>query len=380
MKKSFLIMLAVMMISVLALSACQPQVIVETVEVEKEVIVEKEVEVVVEKEVEVIVEKEVEVEVPAEIGELRTVRLTHGGSLCNLPLFVSFEHPEWWAREGLSPESVPSPSITEQVAALAGGLVDFTGAPYTSQLALIAQSAGTVKIVTGVGGGGLGLVTHKGMNTPETLLGTKWGLSPSDTLEVQAYVWLKDRGYSYDDIEIIYEAAGVDILGAWTSGNLSVVNCVQPYCDDMVAEFDGEILVEGVDLFGEGYSDCVITASTELMENEPEVVTGLIKVLMLAQKEIEQNQAEALASAYQKWFRVSDISVAERAMEKVFPQIDQRSQEEFIMNGVGFMLEMGYIPADLESEVDSTEDVFDWSFLLEVIDENPELYEELAHK
>jgi NitT/TauT family transport system substrate-binding protein len=148
----------------------------------------------------------------------------------------------------------------------------------------------------------------------------------------------------------------------------------------MVAEFDGEILVEGYELFGEGYSDCVITASTELLNNEPEVVKGLIKVLMQAQQEIEQNQDEALAIAYQKWFKVSDISVAERAMEKVFPQIDQRSQVDFIMDGVDFMLDLGYIPEDLASEVDSPDKVFDWSYLEAVIEENPELYESLEHK
>lgn len=82
---------------------------------------------------------------------IRTVRFTHGGSLCNLALFVAFEHPEWWAEEGLAAESVPSPSINEQIAALNLGLVDFAGAPYTSQIASISQSEGTLKICSGIG-------------------------------------------------------------------------------------------------------------------------------------------------------------------------------------------------------------------------------------
>jgi basic membrane protein A and related proteins len=63
-KKSILILVSLMMAFALVLGACQPQTIIETVEVEKIVEVEKEVEVV--KEVEVEVEKEVIVEVEKE--------------------------------------------------------------------------------------------------------------------------------------------------------------------------------------------------------------------------------------------------------------------------------------------------------------------------
>jgi basic membrane protein A and related proteins len=66
MKRSIILLVALVVVVSLALSACQPQTIVETVEVEKIVEVEKEVEVEkiveVEKEVEVEVEKIVEVE------------------------------------------------------------------------------------------------------------------------------------------------------------------------------------------------------------------------------------------------------------------------------------------------------------------------------
>jgi basic membrane protein A and related proteins len=62
-KQSILILVSLMMVFALVLGGCQPQTIVETVEVEKIVEVEKEVEVVKEVEVEVEVEKEVIVEV-----------------------------------------------------------------------------------------------------------------------------------------------------------------------------------------------------------------------------------------------------------------------------------------------------------------------------
>ncbi len=375
--KVFVLMMALVFITTMCAPAptpAAPQI------VEKTVVVEKPVEVVKTVEVEVIKTVEVEKEVTAPIGPLRTVRLTHGGSLCNLPLFVAFEHPEWWAEVGLSPESVPSPSITEQVAAMNGGLVDFAGAPYTSQLASIAQSDGNVKIVTGIGVGGLGLIAHKGKDTPETLKGSKWGLSPSDTLEVLGYKWLEANGMSYDDIEIVYEAAGVDIMGSWVSNKLDVVNCVQPYCDDFVTQYDATLLANGEDVFGPDYSDCVMTTSKQMMENEPQVIEGLITVLMRAQAAIEADLSANLQLAFGKWFKVSDIGIAERAMERVHPMIDQRDNTQFIMNGLDFMLELGYLPQDLKSQVDSPEKVFDWSFLENVIKNNPDLYNALQRK
>lgn len=378
-KKSLVKLAVIFMVLTLLVVSCAPaapQIIEKTVIVEKPVEVVKTV--IVEKPVEV--KQTVEVIKNAPIGPLRTVRLTHGGSLCNLPLFVAFEHPEWWAEVGLSPESVPSPSITEQMGAINAGLVDFSGAPYTSQLASIAQSNGEIKIVTGIGVGGLGLITHKGKETPATLKGSKWGLSPSDTLEVLGYEYLAKNGMSYKDIEVIYEGAGVDVMGSWVANKIDVVNCVQPYCDDFVKQYDAVLLANGEDVFGPDYSDCVVSTSKKLIKDEPKVVEGLITVLMRGQQSIEKDLEGSLKLAFGKWFKVSDISVAVRAMERVHPMIDQRSNTDFIMKGVDFMLKLGYIPEDLKSTVDSPDKVFDWSILEKTIKDNPDLYNSLQRK
>jgi len=367
MKKNILVGVMIAVFSII-LASCAP----EPVEVIKEVEVVKEVEV------EVI--KEVEVEVEKEIGPLRKVRFTHGGSLCNLALFTSFEHSEWYAAEGLSPESVVSPSISEQIAAINAGIVDFTSAPYTSSLATISQSDGTVVIVSGLGVGGLGLVAQEGLDTPEELMGTKWGLSPSDTLEVLGYKYLAKNGMSYDDIEVIYGGGGYNTVAAWKGGGLDVTNCVEPVCSDLVDTFGGERLSDGTDIFGEGYSDCVLMTSTGLIENEPEVVEGVLKALMVSQQFVEQNQDAAIDITFGKWYKVAERSLVELALGSVYPQIDQRNQIDFIMNGVAFMKELGYITDNNASLVDSPDKVFDWDPMLNVIDENPELYDSLEAK
>lgn len=356
----------------LLLNGCAGQ--TQVVEVTREI----KVKVVETQQVEVI--KEVQVEVTVAPKPLRTVRFTHGGSLCNLALFLAFEHPEWWAEEGLSPESVPSPSINEQIAALNMGLVDFSGAPYTSQIASIAQSAGTIKLCSGIGVGGLGLLAHKDKATPEKMKGTKWGLSPSDTLEVLGYQWLKNNGLSYDDIEVVYEVAGTDVTAAWIGGQLDVVNCVQPFCNEMAAKYDGVLLTDGRDIFGGDYSDCVLATSTKMLSEDPEVVQSVIKVLMRAQQVIETDLQGAIDTTMNKWFKVSDKKIPLQASEFVHPMVDQRSQQDFIMNGVNFMVDLGYVPSDLAGQVSSPDQVFDWSPLKVVIAANSELYNSLERK
>lgn len=319
-------------------------------------------------------------EAAAESESLRPVRFTHGGSLCNLALFVAFEHPEWWAEEGLAAESVPSPSINEQIAALNLGLVDFAGAPYTSQIASISQSEGTLKICSGIGVGGLGLLAHRDTSTADTIKGTTWGLSPSDTLEVLGYEWLKQNNLSYDDIEVVYEAAGTDVTAAWIAGQIDVVNCVQPFCNDMAQQYDGVLITDGRDIFGGDYSDCVLATSTKLLSEEPEVARSVIKILMRAQQQIESDLQSAIDLTINKWFKVADASIPLQASEFVHPMVDQRSQQEFIMNGVNFMVDLGYVPVDLVSQVDSPEKLFDWSAMEAVIAENPDLFNSLQRK
>ena len=50
------------------------------------------------------------------------------------------------------------------------------------------------------------------------------------------------------------------------------------------------------------------------------------------------------------------------------------------MNGVNFMVDLGYVPVDLVSQVDSPEKLFDWSAMEAVIAENPDLFSSLQRK
>ena len=106
----------------------------------------------------------------------------------------------------------------------------------------------------------------------------------------------------------------------------------------------------------------------------------MIKILMRAQQQIESDIKSAIDLTINKWFKVADANIPLQASEFVHPMIDQRSQQEFIMNGVNFMVDLGYVPADLVSQVDSAEKLFDWSAMEAVAAENPDLFNSLQRR
>jgi basic membrane protein A and related proteins len=123
-KKTSIIFVVLILLS-FAFAACQPQVIVETVEVEKEVIVEKEVEVVVEKEVEVEVEKTVvvEVEVEKEMEEVSAEGLTLAVLLGGLINDGGFNSVGYQAILEAQKEGVETTYIEQVSTADVGGLM-----------------------------------------------------------------------------------------------------------------------------------------------------------------------------------------------------------------------------------------------------------------
>ena len=315
----------------------------------------------------------------SEVAALRPVRFTHGGSLCNIALFVAFEHPEWWAEFGLVPESVPSANISDQIAALNSGVVDMAGSPYTSALASIAQSDDTLRIISGIGEGGLGLLAQAGLETAEDFRGTTWAISPSDTLEVLAAEYLARIGLVYpDDIEPIYIAGSYDPFAAFAAGQVDVTVSVEPYTTELQRDNNATLLTDGRDIFGESYSDCVLSTSTKLLQEEPNVVIGTITALMRGQQMVEQDTEQAIDLTIDKWFKVRNRDDVYTALAVVNPMIDQRNQMDFIMNCVDFMVNLGYISENLRPT--GPEAVFDWSAMEQVIADNPEMHASLVRK
>ncbi len=301
-----------------------------------------------------------------------SIRSTHGAGFCNLALFLA--HAEQLAAEdGLGIEFINTPTFADQVTFLGTGQVDIGLTPYTSFMAL--YDAGVpLKIVAGGGIEGCGLVAQPGLDTAEKLKGKTLGTFQMDTLEVMPYDWLKRNGVSFNDITVRYMGGMAEAVEVFKAGGIDFFCTIEPYASAIINDVPGSVLLtDGTDMYGPGYTDCVLAAGAQLMEERPEALKVLIKAMMKAQHLAENDPEGTLAKVVGPYYKTS-MENARIAMAKQPAVVDARSQTDFILDRVESVAEMGYIK-NLP-----TRDAIDWSFLEAVIAENAELYASLKYK
>ncbi|WMS44527.1 ABC transporter substrate-binding protein [Acuticoccus sp. MNP-M23] len=301
-----------------------------------------------------------------------TLKSTHGGGFCNLNLFLA--HAEQLAADdGLNLQFVNTPTFADQVTFLGTGQVDVGLTPYTSFLALYDAGA-PIRIVAGGGIEGCAVVAQPGIDSPESMKGKVLGTQQMDTLEVLPYDYLKKRGVSFANITVRYVGGQAEGVEMFRAGALDMYATIEPYASAALADVPGAtLLTDGIDLYGPGYTDCVLAASTDVIENNPEALKALIKGMMEAQAMAESNPQEVLDKVVGTYYKTS-MDAAQAAMSKQPAVVDARDQTEFILERVASVAEMGYIKEKPGREA------IDWSLLEEVIAENPDLYASLKRK
>lgn len=301
-----------------------------------------------------------------------SIRSTHGAGFCNLNLFLA--HAEQLAAEdGLAIEFINTPTFADQVAFLGSGQVDIGLTPYTSFMAL--YDAGVpLKIVAGGGIEGCGLVAQPGLDTAEKLKGKTLGTFQMDTLEVMPYDWLKRNGVSFADVTVRYMGGMAEAVEVFKAGGLDFFCTIEPYASSIINDVPGSVmLTDGTDMYGAGYTDCVLASGDALIEQRPDALKALIKAMMKAQRMAEADSEAALGKVVGAYYKTS-MENARAAMAKQPAVVDARSQTDFILERVQSVAEMGYIKKL------PTRDAIDWTLLEEVIAENPELYASLKYK
>jgi len=301
-----------------------------------------------------------------------SVKATHGTGFCNLALFLT--HARQLAEEdGVRLEFVNSPTFADQVTFFGAGRVDMSVLPYTSFVALYDAGA-PVRIVAGGGVEGCVLVSQPGLDTAEKLKGTTLGTFQLDTLEVLPYDWLKANGVGFDEINVRYMGSTPEAAEAFKAGALDWTCSIEPYATSLVEDVEGaHLLSDGTDLYGAGYTDCVLAARTELIEEAPEVVKAIIKGMMQAQHAFESERDAVLEEVVGRYYKTS-MENAVIGATKQPPVVDMRDKTDFILGRVESLVEMGYIKNKPGREA------IDWSLLETVIAENPELYAQLEMK
>src|ERR1700676_559221 len=301
-----------------------------------------------------------------------TLKSTHGTGFCNLNIFLS--HALQTAKDdGVEIQFINTPTFAEQVTFLGIGQVAVGLMPYTSFMALFDAGA-PVKVVAGGGIEGCVIVSQPGLDSPEKLKGKTLGTFQLDTLEVMPYDYLKKHGVSFKDIKVRYMGTTPEAVEAVKAGALDWICTIEPYGTALLNDIKGSHkLSDGTDIYGKGYTDCVLAARNDLIKQNPAGLKALIKGMMKAQLMAETNPAEALSKLIGVYYKTSMENGA-IAMSNQPAVVDGRNQTRFILERTDSLIEMGYIKRK------PGRDAIDWTLLEQVIAENKELYASLKYK
>src|SRR5262249_8349185 len=300
------------------------------------------------------------------------IKGTHGTGFCNLNIFLA--HSRQYAKASrVELEFVNTPTQAEMVTVLGMGQVALGLMPYTSFMTLYDAGA-PVKIVAGGGVEGCAIVAQPGLDTPQKLKGKTLGTFQLDTLEVMPYDYLKKHGVAFKDVKVRYMGSTPEAVEAFKAGAVDWICTIEPYGTALLNDVKGSHkLSDGRDIYGEGYTDCVLASREHLITENPKGLKAVIKAMMQAQLMAETQQEETLKKVVGTYYKTS-MENAKLAMGKQPAYVDARRQTDFILSRTDSLVEMGYIKRK------PGRDAIDWTLLEEVIAENKDLYGKLKYK
>lgn len=303
---------------------------------------------------------------------MTTIKATHGAGLCNLGIFLAKER-NLAAEDNVELDFVVTPTTTDVVTLFGAGMVDISVIPYSNFITLVDQGA-PVKLVAGAGAEGCIFIGGEGISKPEDLKGKTIGTFQADTLEVLPYDYLTKAGMSFADVDVKYFNTSPELAAAFINGAIDAVSHIEPYATQCLTERKGsQVLTDGLDIYNKGYADCVLAARTPLLEENPEAVKAVIKAMMTAQLQSEQDTDAALADTVGKYYKTS-LEALTLAQSRQPVMIDQRLNTQFFQDRSVSMQAMGYVKNTLPEEA------VDWTLLEAVIAENAVLYGALELK
>lgn len=300
------------------------------------------------------------------------IKATHGTGLCNLGIFLAKERKLGEA-DGMTLDFVVTPTNADIATLFGAGQVEASLIPYSNFMTLYDAGA-PVKIVAGGGVQGCVIVAQKGITSAADLKGKTLGTFQADTLEVLPYDYLKKAGLSFGDVKVKYFGTSPELAQAFISGAIDSMCHIEPYATQALAARPGSVkLSDGTDIYGKGYTDCVLAVRTKLLEEHPKAVKALIKALMVAQQQSETDRPAAVKATVGTYYKASYTDVLD-ASTKQPNVVDQRGRTDFILERGQVMKDLGYIKKL------PTKDAFSYDLLAEVIAENKALYDSLQLK
>jgi NitT/TauT family transport system substrate-binding protein len=305
---------------------------------------------------------------PASANEL-TVKATHGTGLCNMAIFLAHAR-KMTEQYGIRLEFVNAPTSGDIAAIFGSGQVDLSSIPYSNFFTLVDKGA-PVKVISGTGVEGCVIVARPEIDSAEELVGKSLGTFQADTLEVLPYDWVTKNGGDWAQMDVKFLGSSPEIVQAFVNGAVDSISHIEPYATQALQGVEGaRMLSDGTDIYGPYYTDCVIAASERLIDADRDAVKNILRTFMLAQHESEKDRMQACKDTVGTYYK-TDLETLLDASTKQFLMIDQRRNQQFMIDRSQSMVELGYIRDPID------ESIFDWSLLEEVIAEEPELYRSL---
>ncbi|MGW3622998.1 ABC transporter substrate-binding protein [Streptomyces sp. NPDC000880] len=304
-------------------------------------------------------------------GAKQTLKATHGTGLCNLSMFLLKERG--LAKPDVDVQFVVTPTNADIVTLFGAGQVDMSLIPYT-QFMTLHDAGAPVTIVAGGGVQGCVIVAQPGIKSAQDMRGKTLGTFQADTLEMLPYDYLKKAGMSFKDVKVRYFGTSPELAQAFTSGSIDAICHIEPYATQALKGRPGSVkLSDGTDVYGTGYTDCVLAVRNPLLQENPDAVKAVIKGLFKGQQQTEQDREGAVKATTGTYFKASlaDVLLASTKQPNV---TDQRDKAQFMLDRAKNMMELGYLKKLPD------EKIFDWTLLEQVIKENPDLYTSLKLK
>ncbi|MCV7344762.1 ABC transporter substrate-binding protein [Mycolicibacterium rhodesiae] len=303
---------------------------------------------------------------------LTTLKATHGTGLCNLGIFLTKER-KLSETDGAAIDFVVTPTNADIVTLFGAGQVDMSLIPYTQFLTLYDAGA-PVTIVAGGGVEGCSIVAQPGITSAADLKGKTLGTFQADTLEMLPYDYLKKAGLSFKDINVRYFGTSPELAQAFVSGSIDSMSHIEPYVTQALNARSGSVLLsDGKDVYGPGYTDCVLAVRNPLLKENPKAIKAVIKGLFEAQQQAETDRRAAVSQVVGSYFKTS-LDDALAASTKQPNVVDQRNKTQFMLERAVGMKDLGYLKKLPD------EKIADWSLLEDVINENQSLYNSLKLK
>jgi NitT/TauT family transport system substrate-binding protein len=305
---------------------------------------------------------------PGGTATLRTIKFTHGGGLCNMPLFYGAEK-KLFEKYGIRSDVVLTAVAGDQMTQLVTGQVEAGVVPFTNAIAGYVQSP-VFSIVAGSGIHGLIVVGQPPVRTWDDLRGKKVGTFQADTLDIVVYDYLKQKNMTYNDVQMQYFGDGTELNNSFIAGQLDAISTIEPYATFVQDNVKGNRLGDGIDLYGNGYPDCVVAVRKELIQSDPTLVKDVIRTFMEAEFEVENNFQEAAKTTIDKYYKTDMQSLIKSAQTQP-PGIDIRDQRGFMYSRAQSMKELNYI------QTEPNDAFVDFTLLEAVIKESPDLWGKL---